>query len=571
MVETLFVIRSVMFVAGIALLGIAVWVNGSRETPALRPFVVFVAVLGTLAIADAFAAGNLTALSVVWITTFLAIPCAFTWFVVEYYGLPHLASTGRKVAFLAPAVVGIVGGTALVLSPSASGSMIGGIPTAPPVPSLLGFAAIAEQAGLYYAGGVMLAGVALLVRTVSNYEYLDGRLGITLSFVAIWPWVAYFVTPGIAGRVTVQTIVGLNTGGYILSTVAVGFAVTRGGLFDLAPAAGTLGAETVLAELDDAVVVVDHDQRVVKLNDTAVATLGIDPEAAISEPLSACLGTDIQTLQEPETIELTVPDGTRHFEASVSPIRDRFDRQPGHAIVVTDVTQERVRSQRLAVLNRVLRHNLRNRMTSIMGQAELIATSDNSHADTAESILTSADDLMSLSERARQVEQMLATPSDIERDVVLTDLATSVLDDYRSEYPDASLSVDIDDSLTTSLDRRTLWHVLDNLVENALVHNDAPTRIVTVSARVTDVGIRLAVSDNGPGLPEHERGVIEAADEEPLEHGSGLGLWAVKWGVIRLGGELGFHENEPHGTVVTIDLPGKREPEPPVEAFAEAD
>jgi len=570
MVETLLIIRSVMFAAGIALLGTAVWVNGNRETPALWPFVVFVAVLGTLAVADALAAGNLTALSIVWVTTFLAIPCAFTWFVVEYYGLSHLASRGRKAAFLAPAVVGVVGGTALVLSPSAAGSMAGGGPTAPPVPELLGFAAIAEQAGLYYAGGVMLAGIGLLVRTVSNYEYLDARLGVMLSFVAFWPWVAYFVTPGIASRVALETILGFNATGYVLSSVAVGFAVTRGGLLDAAPAAGTLGDETVLADLDDAVVVVDHDRRVVKVNDAAVE-LGIDPEAAITEPLSACLDTDIETLRESETVELTVPEGTRHFEASVSPVRDRFDRQPGHAIVITDITQERVRSQRLSVLNRVLRHNLRNRMTNIIGRAEMIAAEDNSDADSAEAILTSADDLMSLSDRARQVEEMLAAPGEIESDVALADIAASILEDYRSEYPDASLSVDIDDSLTTTVDRRSLWHVLDNLVENAVVHNDAPTRVVTVSARATDEGIRLAVSDNGPGLPEHERGVIEAEDEDPLEHGSGLGLWAVKWGVVRLGGELGFSDNEPHGTVVTIDLPADREPQPAAEAVTGAD
>lgn len=523
----------------------------------MRSFVLFVAVLGTLAVADAFAAGDLTSLSVVWVTTFLAIPCVFTWFVVEYYGLPNLVSSWRKVAFLAPAVVGVAGGVALVLSPSASGSMAGGGPMAPPIPSPLGFAAIAEQAGLYYAGGVMLAGVALLVRTVSNYEYLDGRLGVTLSFVAIWPWLAYFVTPGIASSVPISSIIGLNATGYALSSVAVVFAVTRGGLFDAAPAAGTLGDETVLAELDDAVVVVDHDHRVVKLNETAVEMFGDEPEAAAAEPLSQCVGADLETLRESETVELSVPGGTRHFEASVSPVRDRFDRQPGHAIVIADVTQERIRSQRLAVLNRVLRHNLRNRMSSIMGRAEMIAKSDTRHADSADAILTSADNLVSLSDRARQAEEMLALTPEMEDEVALADLAGRVLDDYRTEYPDASLSVDIDDSLTLYADSRILTHVIDNLVENALVHNDAPTRVVTVSARVTDGDVRLSVSDNGPGMPEHERAVIDAEEENPLEHGSGLGLWAVKWGVIQFGGELEIAENEPHGTVVTIELPAE--------------
>lgn len=214
MVETLTVFRVAMGTAGLALLAVAVWVDRTRETAALRPFVLFVGAVGTLAVADSLAAGNLTSLSVVWLTTFLAIPCAFTWFVVEYYGLPHLASPARKVVFVAPAAVALVGGTALVVGPEMAGSMAGGGPTAPSLPSPLAFAALAEQVGLYYAGGVMLAGVALLGRTVAEYEYLDRRLAAVLSFVAVWPWLAYVVTPGIASRVALESIIGLNATGY---------------------------------------------------------------------------------------------------------------------------------------------------------------------------------------------------------------------------------------------------------------------------------------------------------------------------------------------------------------------
>jgi len=303
MVETLQFFRAVMGVAGLALLGTAVWIDRTRETAALWPFVLFVGAVGTLAVADALAAGNITSLSVVWLTTFLAIPCMFTWFIVEYYGLPHLASPARKVAFLAPPAVALVGGTALIVSPEMSGSMAGGAPTAPALPSVLGFAALAEQIGLYYAGGVMLAGVALLARTVADFEYLDRRLAVVLSFVAVWPWLAYFVTPGLAGRVALETIIGMNATGYSLSLVAVGFAVTRGGIFDAAPAAGTLGPGTVLAEIDDAVIVVDSDHQVVKRNEAATDTFNLDADASSAASLSECIGADLDALRDTETVE----------------------------------------------------------------------------------------------------------------------------------------------------------------------------------------------------------------------------------------------------------------------------
>lgn len=556
MVNTFLLVRGTMSVAGLVLLVLAVWVDRRHEAPALRPFVLLVAVVGTLAFVDGLAAGNVTTLSIVWVTAVMAIPLAFTWFVVEYYGLSYLASPVRKVAFVAPAVVGVVGGVALILSPTASGSMAGA-PSAPAVPAPLGFAALGEQVGIYYAGGTMLVGVGLLVSIVRKYEHIDGRLGAVFSFVVAWPWLAYAVTPGIVTQVPVRGVISMTAGGYVLSAAAVGFTVARGGLFEAAPAAGTLGPETVLAELEDPVVVVDRDQRVVQMNRAALDTFGVEADAVSSELLEDCLGADLDALRAHETVELTVQNGTRQFEASVSPVRDRFDRQPGHAIVITDVTRERVRSQRLAVLNRVLRHNLRNQMTSIIGRAEIIADGDHEYVDSAETILTSADDLVTFSERAREIEEMMSVEAQVERDITLAPLVEEVFEPYRKVYPDASLTVDIDDSLPVSVNRRILSSVLDNLVENALVHNDAPTPVVTVSAREADDGseTRLSVADNGPGIPEHERAVIEAGDESPLDHGSGLGLWTVKWGLVRLGGEVEFDDNNPRGTVVTVSLP----------------
>jgi len=303
------------------------------------------------------------------------------------------------------------------------------------------------------------------------------------------------------------------------------------------------------------VVVVDSDHRVVKRNDAAADLFGVDSETAT--PLSACVGFDLDTLRDSDTVEHSGPDGSRQFEATVSPVTDRFDRQPGYAIVFTDVTRQRVRSQRLSVLNRVLRHNLRNEMNKIRGRAELIADGGQGNVDHAETIVSSADNLISTGERARQVEQMMSTTAAVEEPVSLAAIGETVVDEYRSEYPDATISVDIDDSLRVPVDEQVLAHVLDNLVENAVVHNDAPTAVVTVGARATDDEIEVSVADNGPGVPSNERAVIESGGEDALDHGSGLGLWAVKWGAVRLGGELTFADRKPRGTVVTIKIPSE--------------
>jgi sensor histidine kinase regulating citrate/malate metabolism len=43
--------------------------------------------------------------------------------------------------------------------------------------------------------------------------------------------------------------------------------------------------------------------------------------------------------------------------------------------------------------------------------------------------------------------------------------------------------------------------------------------------------------------------------EDPLEHSSGIGLWAIKWGVEQLDGAIEFTENDPRGSIIQLYLP----------------
>lgn len=567
-------LRVTMAAAGAVLLAVAASVYRTDGTRALRPFAALVGVVGTLAVADSLAAGDPTGLSVVWLVAYLAIPAAFGWFVVEYYGLPHLASRPRRVAFATPVALGVAGGTVIILAPSAAGAMSGGGLTATPrFPAVLALAGAFEQVGLYFASAVMLAGIALLAVTVARYDHLDRRLAVALSFVPAWPWVGHFLAPGMNGTVPAETLVGFTTVGYVLSAGAAAFAVTRGGLDDAAPAAGTLGPQTVLSELDESVLVVDRRARVVRVNETGAETFGVDGPDPVGARLGAVVGVDRATLTEPGTVALDVGGRTRQFEATVSSVTDRYGRSPGEVVVLRDVTGDRVRAQRLSVLNRVVRHNLRNELSTIIGRASIIAERDGDHTDMAESILDTADDLADLGDRAHEVEGMMARSLDTDPSLAVGPVAQRVVDDHRTTDSAATLSVDVPTSLAVAADETLLSQVLDNLVENALEHNDAPTPVVTVGARAVpdERAVRISVADNGAGLPDHERAVIESGEESPLEHGSGLGLWAVNWGVTRLGGRLAFSDRDPVGTVVTVTLPAGTEAETAPTASAEAD
>ncbi|MFB6217987.1 MAG: sensor histidine kinase [Halobacteriaceae archaeon] len=94
---------------------------------------------------------------------------------------------------------------------------------------------------------------------------------------------------------------------------------------------------------------------------------------------------------------------------------------------------------------------------------------------------------------------------------------------------------------------------LVELVENAIEHGAPPRR---VEADAGGGWVTVRVLDRGPGVPEGERAVVTGAREiSQLEHGSGLGLWVVRWAVDACGGEFDISARADGGTAATLRFP----------------
>ncbi|MBK5438502.1 sensor histidine kinase [Pseudomonas sp. TH32] len=103
-------------------------------------------------------------------------------------------------------------------------------------------------------------------------------------------------------------------------------------------------------------------------------------------------------------------------------------------------------------------------------------------------------------------------------------------------------------------DREDLLELLGNLLDNACKWADAE---IVLSISETPEGFRLAVEDDGPGIPESQRDQVFSRgtrlDEQTDGHGLGLGI--VRDIVDVWGGVLLLQESELGGLKVVIDLP----------------
>ena len=214
----------------------------------------------------------------------------------------------------------------------------------------------------------------------------------------------------------------------------------------------------------------------------------------------------------------------------------------------TDARRSRTATNALAFINDLIRHDLRNDLNVIRGHADLLSESADEVAGDPDLVADKTEEALSRIETSRVIADTLVGDPDLEPvDLVpvTTELAARVGNafgtDVEADLPESAV-VTANDGVRS---------VVDNLLENAVAHNDADDPQVEVAATTAGDTVRLTVTDNGPGIPDD----LKESVFEPREDGSSGGLSLVYTLVTGYGGDVRVEDAAPRGTRIVIDLP----------------
>jgi len=206
-------------------------------------------------------------------------------------------------------------------------------------------------------------------------------------------------------------------------------------------------------------------------------------------------------------------------------------------------------------MNRVLDHNLRNKMNLLAGYADLLRSDldDPDALKSVEVIAETTDDLMRIATAARKIDHTLSAPRRRRR-------APGCAAGSRNSRAGCAIGTRGDDHPLTPrgrLARHDGRRAADgdrggSGERDQTQRQPEPRRGRSRRATIAG-GLAVEITDNGPGIPDHETRVLDRG-ETPLTHADRLGIWLIYWVVSKAGGEFSV-DTSAEGTTLRLVVP----------------
>jgi two-component system, OmpR family, phosphate regulon sensor histidine kinase PhoR len=332
--------------------------------------------------------------------------------------------------------------------------------------------------------------------------------------------------------------------------------------------------EAILAGMVEGVIVVDAHGRLQLVNAAARQMLRLDRAATgrpyvetIRHPAIAELVAAVLLGRTPEPLQLSPPrDAARTILARAAPAAGSGDQ--GVVLVLLDITDLRRADQIRRDFVANVSHELRTPLTAIRGYVEALSEGDTTpdesrrfleiiarHTERMERLVK---DLLRLArlDAGQETLEPVACDTRTLIEGVVNDLARTA--EQRGQRIVAAVAPGGE---KVRVDPAKLHDALRNLIANAI--NYAPEQTtIHVAATPVDGRIAIAVSDEGPGIPEQDLSrvferfyrVDKSRARDP--GGTGLGLAIVRH-LIELHGGSVRAENRPEGGArFVITVPG---------------
>jgi PAS domain S-box-containing protein len=354
-----------------------------------------------------------------------------------------------------------------------------------------------------------------------------------------------------------------------------------------------LELEAIQASMADALLIVDAEGRLVRLNKVALEWLCLDEASVLGQSLDEKLWEELpqsgravaqalrpiveqlQHTKRAQDVEAELTGGRRRLNFRVSPLDDADGQFSGGVIVCSDVSSRREVETFKDELLSIVAHDLKTPATVIKAQAQLLKRrlKGGEHGDVEQGlamIADQADRVAKLLDRLLDVSNIESRRLDLDRGP--TDLGDILISTARAvqtttDVHRIEVHVQARPEAIGNWDAGRLADVVQNLLTNAVKYSPKGGRI-ELHLDVDKTRATVLVSDTGTGMTAEEAlhvfkryyrgqdlGGLEGTGLRGLE-GTGLGLYICDAIISAHGGRLWVESAGPdRGSTFGFTLP----------------
>ncbi|MCA9964305.1 MAG: GAF domain-containing protein, partial [Anaerolineales bacterium] len=356
--------------------------------------------------------------------------------------------------------------------------------------------------------------------------------------------------------------------------------------------------QALLNSIQEGVLMLDRQGQVVLVNPMALTLLGSRLQPGDSLPTVAAvrlgykeaeLGQLVRQLTAvstpptvPETAvvyQTTLGATSRTIERSEAPVLSEDGQLLGWLMLFRDVTADHELAERRADLTRMIVHDLRNPITTILSNLNLASNQLPVPLSNAQELLDDARqaslDMLDMVDSLMDINRMEAGQAVIDPDAMsLGRLAQTVVERLQPLAQRQNICLRLELAVAIPpvwADEEMVRRVLVNLLDNALKFTPAGGEVVCrVEPAETAVepveaphepGARCLISDTGPGIPATIRELVfdrymRTNQGGAQVRGTGLGLTFCKMTVEAHNGRIWVEESANGGSCFIFTLPG---------------
>ena len=337
--------------------------------------------------------------------------------------------------------------------------------------------------------------------------------------------------------------------------------------------------ENVFEALQEGLIILDPDGKIMFLNRAACQFFGLDPSDALGEQIATKIrGIENVSLNGSKQsvsrdIEVFYPEH-RRLNFYLAPIDDpkNFELPLGHVMLIRDTTsthaetQENIESERLNALTLLaagVAHEIGNPLNSLDIHLQLMERKIRKFPPSARKDLT--DHMHTARQEIQRLDTILkqflnavrpTTPRRENGDLNAVLQQTLALLEPEIGSRGIKVNLDLSDELPKALiDPDQFQQVFYNLLRNAYQAIPGDDGLIEITTRSTETDFLVSISDNGTGIPPENMGSLFEPYRTTKSSGTGLGLLIVRRIIREHGGEIEIQSQPDQGSIILIHLP----------------